>query len=78
VTEPTEDTRAEDPNWQQIVCEIISSGMAQSAIAARLGVTQGAVSHIATGRTKTVEWSIGHALLALRASIKSSEEADTT
>lgn len=67
------EARVEDPNWQQIVCEIIGSGMTQSAIAARLGLTQGAVSNLVTGRTKKVDWTVGQTLLGIRAEIVATE-----
>lgn len=68
MTQTTERDRPDDPNWQQIVLSLVAAGMTQTVIADRLGVTQGTVSNLATGRTKSVEWSIGQALLDLQAS----------
>jgi transcriptional regulator with XRE-family HTH domain len=73
VTEATEVERVDEPNWQKILGDLIGSGMTQSSIAARLSVTQGTVSNLVTGRTKTVAWSIGQALLALHKDIETSD-----
>jgi predicted transcriptional regulator len=57
-----DDTR---PDWQRVIARLQACGMTQGAIASQIGVSQGAVSHLATGRTKDIDWTKGDALLKL-------------
>jgi predicted transcriptional regulator len=65
VTESTQPEAPDHPNWQQLVVDLVASGMTQSALAAHVGLTQGAISHLRTGKQKSLAYVEGKRLIDL-------------
>lgn len=57
-------------NWQQLMHELMDSGLSQTKIAELLGTTQATVSRIASGSVKAVYWDMGNKILNLVKTIK--------
>jgi transcriptional regulator with XRE-family HTH domain len=60
---------------QQLVVSIRKLGLSQEQVAQRVGMTQGAISHIETGRRKDVRATTKDSLVALHAELLSTAEA---
>jgi len=56
-------------DWQQIVKDLVKSGMTQAQIGEACGVTQAAVNLVNIGVTKDPKYSFGEKLLVLHAQV---------
>lgn len=65
MTESTQPDTLDDPNWKQLVTDLVASGMTQSAIALHVGLSQGAISHLVTGAQKSLAYAKGKRLVDL-------------
>jgi transcriptional regulator with XRE-family HTH domain len=60
---------------QELVVSIRKLGLSQEQVAQRVGMTQGAISHIETGRRKDVRATTKDNLVALHAELLGATEA---
>lgn len=57
-------------NWQQIVNDLLSTGLTQGELGGKVGCPQSTISDIASGkRGKRPSWSVGSALVELHKDI---------
>lgn len=54
-------------DWKKLILDLSRTGMTQTEIGREIGFSQAAVSDLVRGRTTTVQWEVGNALLALHA-----------
>ena len=52
-------------NWKKIIDDLVRSGLTQSQIGEKCGVTQSAIQLIYSGKTNEPKHSLGEILLAL-------------
>ena len=52
-------------NWQKLIDDLVKSGLTQSQIGEKCGVTQPAIQLIYSGKTNEPRYSLGERLLAL-------------
>lgn len=60
--------RMSDPltmDWKKLISELMASGMKQGEIGEAVGLSQAAISELATGQTKDARWRAGERLRAL-------------
>ena len=52
-------------DWKTLILDLCRSGMTQAEIGQAIGLSQPAISDVVRGRTTTVQWEVGNALIAL-------------
>lgn len=52
-------------NWKDLIIDLRRAGLTQAEIGQAIGVSQVAVSDLHRGRTTTVRWEVGDALIKL-------------
>ena len=52
-------------NWRKLIDDLVKSGLTQSQIGEKCGVTQAAIQLIKSGKTNEPKHSLGERLLAL-------------
>ncbi|UJH75028.1 hypothetical protein L0U95_24125 (plasmid) [Burkholderia cenocepacia] len=59
------DILASEPDWKEMLSDLIAGGMSQTAIATHIGVTQGAISQLLSGAQKSLVYAKGKRLVEL-------------
>jgi len=54
-------------DWKTLLLDLCAAGLTQAEIGLAIGLSQPAVSDLVRGRTATVSWEVGNALIALHA-----------
>lgn len=54
-------------NWKTLLLDLRRAGLTQAEIGQAIGLSQPAVSDLVRGRTSTMQWEAGDALIALHA-----------
>ncbi len=54
-------------NWKTLLLDLRRAGLTQAEIGQAIGLSQPAVSDLVRGRTSTLQWAAGDALIALHA-----------
>jgi predicted transcriptional regulator len=65
-------------DWKKLLTELMAAGLTQKVIADELELSQGAVSHLLTGRTAAMQWEKGEKLIALHKARVPADLAQTT
>ncbi|MCK2097542.1 helix-turn-helix domain-containing protein [Thauera aromatica] len=52
-------------DWKSLILDLCRSGLTQAEIGQAIGLSQPAVSDLVRGRTNTMQWDAGDALIAL-------------
>lgn len=54
-------------DWKTLILDLCRAGLTQAEIGRAIGLSQPAVSDLVRGRTTTIQWEAGDALIALHA-----------
>lgn len=52
-------------NWSNFIKDLIASGMTQAAIGKEIGLSQPSIVDLLNGKTKSVKWDVGQAIIKL-------------